>query len=92
MAGIQGSGNGHSPKITKIRKKKRSAKIQNSEIFFNVLALGAVQTKMLEKAFPGYKASCGADEMAEYIYNFSLKTNNLSNGEVVIVSNITPKR
>ena len=65
---------------------------KNSEIFFNVLALGAVQTKMLEKAFPEYKASCSADEMAEYIYNFSLKTNNLSNGEVVIVSDITPKR
>ncbi len=65
---------------------------KNSGIFFNVLALGAVQTKMLEKAFPGYKASCGADEMAEYIYNFSLKTNNLSNGEIVLVSDITPKR
>jgi len=65
---------------------------KNSGIFFNVLALGAVQTKMLEKAFPGYKASCGADEMAEYIYNFSLKANNLSNGEVVLVSDITPKR
>ena len=65
---------------------------KNSGIFFNVLALGAVQTKMLEKAFPGYKASCSADEMAEYIYNFSLKTNNLPNGEVVLVSDITPKR
>ncbi|MBT6689143.1 MAG: short-chain dehydrogenase, partial [Flavobacteriaceae bacterium] len=51
-----------------------------------------VQTKMLEKAFPGYKAPCSAGEMAEYIYDFSLKTNNLSNGGVVLVSDITPKR
>ena len=27
------------------------------KINFNVLALGAVQTEMLEEAFPGYKAS-----------------------------------
>ena len=65
---------------------------KNSGIFFNVLALGAVQTKMLEKAFPRYKASCSAGEMAEYIYNFSLNTNSLSNGGVVLVSDITPKR
>ncbi|SVA80389.1 uncharacterized protein METZ01_LOCUS133243 [marine metagenome] len=65
---------------------------KNSGIFFNVLALGAVQTKMLEKAFPGYKAPCSAGEMAEYIYNFSLNTNSLSNGGVVLVSDITPKR
>jgi len=65
---------------------------KNSGIIFNVLALGAVQTKMLEKVFPGYKAPCSAGEMAEYIYDFSLKTNSLSNGGVVLVSDITPKR
>ena len=40
-------------------------------IHFNSLALGSVQTKMLEKAFPNFTASTSALEMAEYIYNFS---------------------
>jgi 3-oxoacyl-[acyl-carrier protein] reductase len=42
---------------------------------FNVLALGAVQTEMLEEAFPGYKAPLTADEMASYIYDFALTAN-----------------
>ena len=39
---------------------------------FNVLALGAVQTEMLEEAFPGYKAPLSAVEMASYIFDLSL--------------------
>ena len=31
------------------------------KINFNVLALGAVQTEMLEEAFPGYEASVTAN-------------------------------
>ena len=30
---------------------------------FNCLALGAVQTEMLKKAFPGYKAPLSAEKM-----------------------------
>lgn len=57
---------------------------------FNVLALGAVQTEMLEEAFPGYKASVSANEMADYIYNFSLAGHKLYNGKLLQVSNSTP--
>ncbi|MFV8224988.1 SDR family NAD(P)-dependent oxidoreductase [Christiangramia aquimixticola] len=57
---------------------------------FNVLALGAVQTEMLEEAFPGYKAPVSAKEMADYIANFSLTGNKLYNGKVLQVSNSTP--
>jgi len=57
---------------------------------FNVLALGAVQTEMLEEAFPGYKASTSAKEMAQYIMDFSLTGNKLYNGKVLQVSNSTP--
>ena len=46
------------------------------KINFNVLALGAVQTEMLEEAFPGYKASVSSKEMADYIYDFSIKGSN----------------
>ncbi len=59
-------------------------------ISFNVLALGAVQTEMLEEAFPGYKAPTTALEMAAYIYNFSLTGNKYYNGKVLQVSNSTP--
>ncbi len=59
-------------------------------IAFNVLALGAVQTEMLEEAFPGYKAPLSAREMASYIYDFSLKGNRFYNGKVLEVSSSTP--
>ncbi len=57
---------------------------------FNALALGAVQTEMLEEAFPGYKAPVSAKEMAEYIADFSLKGHKLFNGKIMQVSNSTP--
>jgi len=59
-------------------------------ILFNVLALGAVQTEMLEEAFPGYKAPVTASEMAEYIYNFSVNGAKFHNGKIIPVSSTTP--
>ncbi|MEB8330039.1 SDR family oxidoreductase [Flavobacteriaceae bacterium KMM 6897] len=57
---------------------------------FNVLALGAVQTEMLEEAFPGYQAPVTALEMATYIKEFALSGHKLYNGKVLQVSNSTP--
>ncbi|PVW13307.1 SDR family NAD(P)-dependent oxidoreductase [Marixanthomonas spongiae] len=57
---------------------------------FNALALGAVQTEMLDEAFPGYKAPLSAKEMAEYIVEFSLTGNKYYNGKILQVSNSTP--
>lgn len=57
---------------------------------FNVLALGAVQTQMLEEAFPGFNATTAAEEMAQYIMDFSLTGNKMYNGKVLQVSNSTP--
>lgn len=57
---------------------------------FNVLALGAVQTEMLEEAFPGYQAPLNANEMASYIMNFSLYNQKYYNGKILEVSNSTP--
>lgn len=59
-------------------------------ISFNVLALGAVQTEMLQEAFPGYEAPLSAKEMAYYIYDFSLNGNKYYNGKVLQVSSSTP--
>lgn len=57
---------------------------------FNVLALGAVQTEMLEEAFPGYQAPLTAKEMANYIMDFSLNGHRFYNGKVLEVSSSTP--
>ena len=57
---------------------------------FNVLALGAVQTEMLEKAFPDYKAPTTALEMAQYIFEFALNGNKYYNGKLLQVSNSNP--
>lgn len=57
---------------------------------FNVLALGSVQTEMLEEAFPGLKAPLSATEMAKYIMDFSLTGNKFYNGKIMQVSSTTP--
>ena len=59
-------------------------------ISFNVLALGAVNTEMLQEAFPGYEAPISAIEMADYIYNFALTGNKFHNGKIIQVSSTTP--
>tara|TARA_R110000751_G_scaffold64157_4_gene132002 strand:- start:65433 stop:66119 length:687 start_codon:yes stop_codon:yes gene_type:complete len=57
---------------------------------FNVLALGAVQTEMLEEAFPGYQAPTTAKQIADYMANFALTGHKLYNGKLLQVSNSTP--
>ncbi|MEK6154391.1 SDR family oxidoreductase [Flavobacteriaceae bacterium 3-367] len=57
---------------------------------FNVLAIGAVQTEMLEEAFPGYKAPISARDMAAYIKDFALDGNKMYNGKLLQVSSTTP--
>ena len=59
-------------------------------IAFNVLALGAVNTEMLQEAFPGYEAPISATEMADYIFNFALTGHKYYNGKVLQVSSTTP--
>lgn len=63
---------------------------KDSGISFNVLALGAVQTEMLEEAFPGYKAPITPAEIADYIVDFSLKGQKFYNGKLLQISNSTP--
>jgi NAD(P)-dependent dehydrogenase (short-subunit alcohol dehydrogenase family) len=59
-------------------------------IAFNVLALGAVNTEMLQEAFPGYDAPISAAAMADYIFNFALTGNQYHNGKIIQVSSSTP--
>ena len=57
---------------------------------FNALAFGAVQTEMLEEAFPGLKAPISAKEIADFILDFSLKGQKYFNGKILPVSSSTP--
>ncbi len=63
---------------------------KEQQISFNVLALGAVQTEMLEEAFPDYNAPTTAVEMANYIFDFSLNGNKFYNGRILQVSSTNP--
>ena len=60
------------------------------EISFNVLALGAVQTEMLQEAFPGYEAPISAKGMADHIFDFALTGSKYYNGKVLQVSSTNP--
>jgi len=57
---------------------------------FNALAFGAVQTEMLEEAFPGLKAPISAKEIADFILDFSLEGQKYFNGKILPVSSSTP--
>jgi len=56
----------------------------------NCLAIGAVQTEMLSKAFPDYKAPLKAHQMAEFICSFALTGHQFFNGKIIPVSSSTP--
>ncbi len=67
-----------------------AAEFKDSPIRFNTLALGAVQTEMLEEAFPGYKAPLLPGEMAAFIKDFAEKGGIFFNGKIIPVSLSTP--
>ena len=64
--------------------------LKDKNIAVNCLCLGSVNTEMLKKAFPGYKASTSAKQMAAFIGDFALKGHQNFNGKVLPVSNSTP--
>jgi NAD(P)-dependent dehydrogenase (short-subunit alcohol dehydrogenase family) len=64
--------------------------LMENEISVNCLALGATQTEMFEKAFPGIKASQSPQYMAQYIADFAVTGHKLFNGKVIPVSNSVP--
>ena len=67
-----------------------AAEFKESRIRFNTLALGAVQTEMLEEVFPGYKAPLNPCEMAAFIKDFAENGGTYFNGKIIPVSLSTP--
>ena len=57
---------------------------------FNSLSLGSVNTPMLSKAFPGYKAQVDPNEMASFIFDFANNSSKVFNGKVIPVSSSNP--
>ncbi len=67
-----------------------SEEFKDSQVVFNCLALGSVQTEMLEEAFPGYKALLQPSEMAEFIGHFARTAHKQMRGKIIPVSLSNP--
>ena len=97
MGGIQGSAK--FPGLS-IYSSSKAAVITLTELWaeefkengpsVNALALGAVQTEMLAKAFPGLQAPVSAREFARYVLDFCLTGHQFYNGKTLQVSSSTP--
>ena len=67
-----------------------SEELKDLNIRVNAFALGAVQTEMLEEAFPNYESGISTQEMASFIVNFIDSSKNLINGQVIRVTKSNP--
>lgn len=68
-----------------------STEFSGDGVAVNCLCLGAVQTEMLEDAFPGYKAPTSPNEMGEFISHFALTGQLFFNGKVLPVALNNPE-
>jgi NAD(P)-dependent dehydrogenase (short-subunit alcohol dehydrogenase family) len=67
-----------------------AVEFRESGISVNCLALGSVQTEMLNEAFPGYKAPVDAKQMAGFISDFALTGHRFFNGKILPVAVSNP--
>ena len=97
MGGFQGSGK--FPGLAAYSSSKAALanltevlaeEFKDNNIAVNCLALGAVQTEMLDEAFPGFKAPLQPVEMAEFVAWFALNGQRFFNGKILPVAITTP--
>ncbi|MCF8301655.1 MAG: SDR family oxidoreductase [Bacteroidales bacterium] len=62
---------------------------KDRDIAVNCLALGAVNTEMLEEAFPGLQSDLDAESIANYIQYFAMEGNKYFNGKILPVAKTT---
>jgi short-subunit dehydrogenase len=67
-----------------------AVELKEENVAVNCLALGAVQTEMLEEAFPGYKPPMTSIMMASFLSDFATAGHDFFNGKVLPVSSSTP--
>ena len=68
-----------------------AAELADNKISVNALCLGAVQTEMLEEAFPGFDAPVSPEKMGKYIADFALNGSSFYNGKVLPVALDNPE-
>ncbi|HNR18458.1 MAG TPA: SDR family oxidoreductase [Bacteroidia bacterium] len=97
MGGVQGSSKfsglsaySSSKGAVSILTECLAEELKDKNIAVNALAMGAVETPMLNKAFPGYKAPLTSATAAEFIAWFAVNGRNLFNGKILPVSISTP--
>ena len=93
MGGIQGtakfsglSAYSASKGAVNILTEALSVEFEERKISVNAINPGAVQTEMLEKAFPGFQANISAQQMGEYIAKFALNNKDVMNGRLIQAS------
>lgn len=67
-----------------------AVELADYNIKVNALCLGAVQTEMLARAFPGFKAPVTAEQMGRYIADFALNGSSFYNGQILPVTLADP--
>ncbi|HKK77285.1 MAG TPA: SDR family oxidoreductase [Saprospiraceae bacterium] len=67
-----------------------AVELREQKVAVNCLALGAVQTEMLESAFPGYSAPTNSEEMGTFVAQFATTAQRLFNGKIIPVSQSNP--
>lgn len=67
-----------------------ATELTETGIRVNCLAMGAVQTEMLSRAFPGYQAPLTAEEMGEFVAWFLQHGARFFNGKILPVALSTP--
>ncbi len=67
-----------------------AVELKDQDIHINCLAPGAVQTEMLSRAFPGFRAPVTPEEMGEFIYRFAVSAGRVMNGQIIPVSLSSP--
>lgn len=97
MGGFQGSSKYRGLSVYSASKAALSClseclanELSHDGISVNCLALGSVQTEMLEAAFPGFRAPVTPSGMAEFISYFAINGNRFFNGKVLPVAVTNP--
>lgn len=67
-----------------------AVELASVNVHANALAIGSVNTNMLQKAFPDYQATINPEEMAEYIHGFADLGYKFYNGKTLSVAITNP--
>lgn len=98
MGGIQGASKfpglfnyGASKAVLASLTESLSAEFGGEGLYFNYLGLGAVNTEMLNEAFPGYVSEVNPEKMAVWIGDVLLHSAGILGGRLIQVTKSDPK-